>query len=63
MPDITLCRRDCPSSAKCYRHMATPDEAWQSYFGEPYPPIVDGKCEHYWPMVEKAMESKEGKNG
>ena len=33
MPDIAMCtRRDCPRRASCYRYLAYPDSAWQTYF-------------------------------
>lgn len=47
MPDISMCQgTDCPFKDKCYRHTATPDPHWQSYFSEP--PIKDGVCPYFW---------------
>jgi hypothetical protein len=32
-PDITMClSKDCPRRKQCYRHEATPDPGYQSYF-------------------------------
>jgi hypothetical protein len=60
MPDITMCKRDdCKSKKKCFRYMANPNKYYQSYFGEPYPEIKDGKCEHFYPYNVRVCKSKD----
>jgi len=50
MSDITMCtNKKCKLRKTCYRFMAKPDR-WQSY--AEFKP-VRGKCEYYYPMVEK----------
>jgi hypothetical protein len=51
MPDISMCTgTGCPLKETCYRHTAQPNERGQSWFGNP--PIVAGKCDHYWKVGE-----------
>lgn len=43
MPDISMCdTRICPVRARCYRHMAKPNEWRQSWFSPPPDPGKDG---------------------
>jgi hypothetical protein len=31
MPDITMCKGNCPINEYCYRYTAKPNPRWQSY--------------------------------
>lgn len=54
-PDIAMCRDDkCPSAMVCYRFMARPSGAWQTYFAESPRKEGEDKCGYFW-------EAKEGK--
>ncbi len=48
MPDIAMCRGEgCQQAEKCFRHMATPDTYWQSWFSETPKKNAEGKCYQY----------------
>ena len=55
MPDITMCNnRFCPRKNKCYRHVATPGEYQQAYFGftdEEHERVFGENCGHYWEVT------------
>ena len=58
MPDITMCRADCPSSAKCRRHpdSGTKPSKYQWWAG--FAPDTD-RCGDFWPTAIEAGEHKE----
>ena len=48
MSDITKCDGlNCPLKDTCYRHTATTNEYYQSWFME-IPLQENGTCEYYW---------------
>jgi hypothetical protein len=58
MPDITMCYGlDCPFKNKCYRHTASPNPFWQSYFTEP--PMKDGDCPYYYEDKSALIDKKD----
>jgi hypothetical protein len=49
MPDITMCSGEgCALRDTCRRFLAEPSRL-QSYFIRP--PVKDGQCSHYWPIL------------
>ena len=63
--DITMCEgRDCPAKDRCYRHTATPDKYWQSWFSDPpYDPKTMGNdpitsCPYFWDNSEEKRRKK-----
>lgn len=50
MPDITLCvSHKCPKAKQCYRHEATPNPNYQSYFAGIWGK-KSGKCRNFLDM-------------
>jgi hypothetical protein len=64
MPDITMCdRKECPSSALCYRFTAEPNPHRQAYFAPIYPAIVGDRCEYFYGnLVYEAMKAQQNVN-
>lgn len=68
MADITMCKNEyCSLNHKCKRHLATPNEYYQSYFqplkknNERCKYFIEAsktEKERYWKQKEKAKEGK-----
>lgn len=51
MPDIAMCSGEgCSVKETCTRHMAEPNEFYQSFFMNP--PGKDETCDYYWPVKQ-----------
>lgn len=50
MADITMCKgNNCSMKDSCYRHTATANEFWQSWFiVVPYEPAKQPTCDYFW---------------
>lgn len=59
MADITMCKGDgCPKRDGCYRHTATANEYYQSFFVSP-PFIQETKeCQDFWDNTDYLYERK-----
>jgi hypothetical protein len=50
MPDILMCLgTNCTKAGQCFRARCKPSEFRQAYFVTP--PIVDGDCKYFTPLV------------
>jgi hypothetical protein len=64
MADITMCTGEgCPIKLDCYRHIAFPNQYWQSYFSEtPGKYVEEGQeiweCNYYIPSQKKGVKDE-----